>query len=126
MKSIVIAILCLAIIICGAGFCYYLLQERSHDMILAVERVEQSLQDGSTQQAREEMEQMLRQFESYEHFITMVMNHEEVDQIKNYVERANGFMKVGRYDEFQVELAVIKMQLDHMHEVEMLNWRNIF
>lgn len=79
-----------------------------------------------SENATVKFEEAEKDWEKYEKFFAVSVNHTELDSVKQSIIRAGSYLKSGDKTELSCELSVIISLIKHIKELEYPNLQNMF
>ncbi len=125
MRTYVLVALVMVIVLATGLFALEALKDTAARMVAGFDRVEKAVAGEDWAEARREMDRAQKMWTGYKGWWTMVIDHQEIDNIDMTMARMNRY--IGMRDKTMAfgELAVLKQILCHIPEKEKVSWQNI-
>lgn len=125
MRTLIILTLILAAFLGLSTWGYYYIDGTARDMTGHINKSEQAAASNDWTTAQDEITQMFDKWQKTKSVWTLLVDHEEMDNIDTAVSRVKQALKTKDQVETRAGLAELKMFIEHIPEKEALTLENI-
>jgi len=126
LKLLAGVIVLLAVIVGFATFNYYHTGAIAADLQDSLSSIQQSLDEGDWEQARQGARQLNLHWEKADRWWTPFMDHREIDMLDEAIGRVSSLVEVRLKEEALVEVKAAKRMVQRIMDREGINLSNIF
>lgn len=91
----------------------------------SVDVLEKQVNDDKWDEAYKASLDFMKKYKKHSDVISMFVNHQEIDNLNNELWKLTQYTKAKNKDESQASIHVIKFLLEHITEMEKVNFQNI-
>lgn len=128
MREILIILVILIIIICGAIFTQEYLNNTSNMIVSGLENLKYSIEQGNVpnQELMKKSEEIYKNWDNMNKQWSNIILHEEIDLIETALIRMKSKIKTGQLDESLEDIDTSIFLVNHINEKEKTSLKNIF
>lgn len=116
-----ITLLCIAIV-CNLLY----LKDFVHETMEYLDQTVQLAKQEEFQKASETFDKAKDRFDKSESYFSIILMHEEIDEIEQTISSAEEFLQAGEMPQFFSEISQLNFLIEHIYRLEELSWDNIF
>lgn len=125
MRTILVVIVAFVLLVGLGTGSYSYIHMSAQKLSGHLETVENFIQQGKWDQARKELGQVQVAWEDTKHWWTVLLNHDEIDNIDISMKRLAKYVETRGVTFSLGELSALKLLVDHVADTESLNLENI-
>ncbi len=126
MKKLKVAIATLIIILLLIGATHIYLRNVTQSMVNQLSVAEQSERAGNTQLAKKDLEAFSKEWDVNKHLLATFIRHSELDLANQSIAKLTPLTDTDDVSGFYAECDTLKMQINHLVDVERFSFDNIF
>ena len=126
MKNVVVSFILLFIMIIGITFSLRYLNRVSDDLGKLNDEIEQYITDNNWNEAYKSSIEYTEKWRNYSKIIKLFIDHQEIDNIEMELWKLPQYIKEMTKDESLACVHVLKFLVNHISDLEKVNFQNIF
>ncbi|NLK28355.1 MAG: DUF4363 family protein [Clostridiales bacterium] len=126
MKNVVVSFILLFIMIIGITFSLRYLNRVSDDLGKLNDEIEQYITDNNWNEAYKSSLEYTEKWRNYSKIIKLFIDHQEIDNIEMELWKLPQYIKEMTKDESLACVHVLKFLVNHISDLEKVNFQNIF
>ncbi|MCD8189283.1 MAG: DUF4363 family protein [Clostridiales bacterium] len=125
MKRLWIALGVLALLLAGSLWNTARVTRVSDSLTAALNQAEAAVAEDDWDTAEELTQQALEQWTAAEPWLAFVLCHENTDEVTTGFQEVLGFLQYRSAPEYDSANGALVAQVEHLAEIEVLNWQNV-